>query len=104
MDHVAAILNNQVRLECSSAALKKRLEPLITEHDDETDVCITFSSKAELAKILTELQGLALPFGSEPDGWAPADVFKQLREEGLVQGTIKTLAWRGRGEPVYGEM
>jgi hypothetical protein len=105
MDHVAAILSSEVRLECSSVALRGKLGSMVSDcEDDDADVCLPFSSKEELARILTQLQNFCLAFGSEPAGWSPASVFEQLRDEGLVQGKIKTVVWRGRGDPVVSEV
>lgn len=105
MDHVAAILSTEVRIECSSKSLKAKLSAIAREcDDDDADLCLPFSSKNDLVKILAQLQSLGIPFGSEPAGWSPAAVFEQLRDEGLIQGKIKTVAWRGRGDPFYGEI
>ena len=103
MDHVAALLANEVRVECNSPSLRSSLAGTIRECDEENDLCLPFASHTELADLLTRLQGLGLPFACEPKGWSPAAVFEQLRNEGLVQGKIRTIAWRGRGDAVLGE-
>ena len=105
MDHVTAILAKEVRIACSSKLLKLKLASIAEKSStDEEDLCIPFSSKDELIKILIRLQEIEIPFGNEPAGWSPAAVFEQLRDDGYVQGKIKTVVWRNRGEPVYGEV
>lgn len=106
MDHVAAILRDEVRVECSANALREKLASLAgqcKEDEEDVDLCLPYASKEALAGLLSQLQALDLPFGSEPEGWSPLDIFEQLRQEGLVSGKIKTIAWKGRGDAVLGE-
>jgi len=101
MDHVASVSAKAISVRCSSAALHASLSALGAT-DSEGFVLIPYSSKQGLAAALTSLQQLGIPFGHEPAGWPPAAVFQQLRSEGLVTGSIKTVCWRSPSKAVLG--
>jgi len=101
MDHVAAVLAKAISIRCSSEALRASLTEL-GALDAEGFVLVPYDSKQRLAATFTSLQQLGVPFGDELAGWSPAAVFQQLRSEGLVTGSIKTVCWCSRNEPVLG--
>ena len=102
MDYVQAVFAKTVRVVCSISSMRAALEAAgATMVSGSLEY--SFSSKHELASVLSRLQALGLLFGNEPAGWSPAAVFHQLREEGLVKGRIKNISWRSPKDPVYGE-
>jgi len=101
MDHVAGVLAKAISIRCSSEALRASLTQLGAV-DEEGIVLVPYDSKQSLAAAFTALQQLGVPVGDELAGWPPAAVFQQLRSEGLVTGSIKTVSWRSRNEVVLG--
>lgn len=105
MSYIRAVFASEVRLDCVPEIFREKLGSMGSVcKKDGTGPYISFSSKEDLAKVLTHLQSFGFAFGNEPAGWPPAAVFEQLRDEGLVHGKIKTVTWRGPGDPVYGEI
>jgi hypothetical protein len=99
MDYVASILGESVQVVYSSPAVQKALVSAGAIHV-EGRVELKFKSKQQLASALQTLQQLGILFVDEPAGWPPAAVFQQLREEGLVFGTIGAISWRAPDAPV----
>lgn len=99
MTRVEAILADNVRIR-GPGTLGERLGARL---GIEGTIEMPYATRSELATILTVLQGLDVPFADAPHGWPPAAVFAQLRDEGLVRGSIRTVAWTGPGQPVEGE-
>ncbi len=64
---------------------------------------IACRERKTLAKALAGLRAAGFYFADQPHGWPPAAVFDQLREEGLVEGRVKRVTWRGPDEPVLSE-
>ncbi|WP_115043109.1 MULTISPECIES: hypothetical protein [Xanthomonas] len=99
MNHVSAVLDQHVHVICDSA-LRQRL--LMRGSSMQDRISLSFKGSEELAEILSLLQSLQIPFADAPAGWPPAAVFAQLRDRGLVQGTITTVAWVAPDMPVLG--
>jgi hypothetical protein len=94
MNHVSAVLDQHVHVICDSA-LRQRL--LMRGSSMQDRISLSFKGSEELAEILSLLQSLQIPFAD-----APAAVFAHLRDRGLVQGTITTVAWVAPDMPVLG--
>ncbi|MCC8472712.1 hypothetical protein LN458_01700 [Xanthomonas arboricola] len=99
MNHVSAVLDQHVHVICDSA-LRQRL--LMRGSSMQDRISLSFKGSEELAEILSLLQSLQIPFADAPAGWPPAAVFAQLRDQGLVQGTITTVVWVAPDMPVLG--
>ncbi len=50
------------------------------------------------ARVFTQLQRLGWAFSAGRE-WSPAEVFEHLREQGLLQGNYRRLAWVGPDNP-----
>ncbi|AMP02634.1 hypothetical protein CPter91_0235 [Collimonas pratensis] len=79
------------------------IEALAT-HIGSGEAHLPFSSKVELAEVLTVLQRAKFFFADELTGWPPAAVFQQLREESLVSGVVLMVSWRSQNAPVFGDV
>lgn len=93
MDYVESVRPGEVVVRCGSPALREALGA-----STET-VALGYADPAGLARVLSRLQSLAVPFvaaGPTP----PADVFDMLREAGSVSGEVRRLVWRGPQDPV----
>lgn len=99
MDYVCYLSNDSVRVRCTSGLLLAELAALGATAVSR-GIDIPFGSRQELATILTRLQQLQLPFADEMAGWPPAAVFAQLRDEGLVHGSIVAVSWSAPHQPV----
>lgn len=100
LEHVEAVLDDCIRVVCSTGPVRERLLAVGTATDD--GVAIAYTSKQALAAALSHLQSLQLPFGDAPGGWPPAAVFCQLRDAGLVHGPIRTITWSRPDQPALG--
>lgn len=54
------------------------------------------------ANLFASLRDEGVCFSAGPD-WCPADVFEYLREQGLLSGPYRRIAWRGSDQPVVVE-
>jgi hypothetical protein len=99
MDHVEAVLTDSVRICCSTGPLLSELLALGAAASHE-GANIPFGSKHALAAVLSQLQRLQVPFADAPSGWPPAAIFAQLRDEGLVHGSITAVTWSSPDQPV----
>ncbi|MBB5859260.1 hypothetical protein [Xanthomonas arboricola] len=99
MNHVSAVLDQHVHVICDSA-LRQTL--LMRGSSMQDRISLSFKGSEELDEILSLLQSLQIPFADTPAGWPPAAVFAQLRDQGLVQGTITTVVWVAPDMPVLG--
>ncbi|MDK2123013.1 hypothetical protein [Parachitinimonas caeni] len=102
MDYIESILSKEICIRCTSILVRKQLLGLHAARERGGDVYVPFESKEHLAFILRKLQTLGLLFADAPAGWPPAAVFEHLRDEGLLQGRIKTVTWRQPNQPVLG--
>jgi hypothetical protein len=95
MDYVSSVQADSVVVHCESGFLGGKFE---RHANTGPIVALPYAGKAELAGVLTALQELGIPFvsgGPNP----PTDVFEFLREEGLVTGRVRGIAWGGQGNP-----
>lgn len=99
MNHVSAVLDQHVHVICDSAM---RQTLLMRGSSMQDRISLSFKGSEELAEILSLLQSLQIPFADAPAGWPPAAVFAHLRDRGLVQGTITTVARVAPDMPVLG--
>jgi hypothetical protein len=99
--YVSVVLEGKVRVENPS---NKALEVVRRLGGDEEFVAgsrvwsIPFRGDAELAKVFRELNGQGALFGSEPAGWPPAAVFRDLCKKGLLQRPFKEVTWIAPGK------
>ena len=100
MDHVEAVLVDLISVRCAPGPLLIELKAMGSA--SELGVSIPYGSKQDLAAAFTRLQKLQVPFGDSPSGWPPAAVFSQLRDEGLVHGSIATISWLAPEQPIMG--
>ncbi|MBB4130816.1 hypothetical protein [Xanthomonas sp. 3075] len=100
MTDVRAVLEQQVHVVCERGDMSAQLRAHGTDAKD--GVRLPFHSHQELAEIFSLLQSLQIPFTDTPAGWPPAAVFAQLRDQGLVQGAITTIAWTRPDTAVFG--
>ena len=99
MDHVEAVLTDSVRICCCPGPLLSELLALGATASSQ-GASIPFDSKQTLAAALSQLQQLQVPFADATSGWPPAAVFAELRDEGLVHGSITAVSWSSPGQPV----
>lgn len=50
------------------------------------------------ARVFAQLQRLGWAFAAGRE-WSPAEVFEHLREQGLLQGSYRRIAWVGPNDP-----
>lgn len=94
MDYVKDIRADEIIVQCESPALRDELELPGTLVGSVA--VVPFKDRSELARLLTWLQALDVPFLDGGPGWPPASVFQSMRKEGLVEGPITGIFW---GEP-----
>lgn len=59
---------------------------------------LTTLNQSAKAKVFEKLRDEGVCFSAGPD-WCPADVFEFLRDNKLLTGPYRKIAWRGPGEP-----
>ena len=99
MDYVKDIRSDEIIVQCESPALRKELELPGTLVGSVA--VVPFRDRSELARLLTWLQALDVPFLDGGPGWTPAAVFQSMRQEGLVEGSIIGIFWSKPGSPEF---
>jgi hypothetical protein len=59
---------------------------------------LTTPNQSAKIKVFEKLRDEGVCFSAGPD-WCPADVFEFLRDNNLLTGPYRKIAWRGPGEP-----
>ena len=99
MDYVKDIRADEIIVQCESPALQRELGLQGTLVGGVA--VIAFGDRSELARLLTWLQTLDVPFLDGGPGWTPAAVFQSMRQEGLVEGSIIGIFWSKSGSPEF---
>lgn len=102
MDYVRDIQSDEVRIQCESPLLRKELALAGVLIGDVALVPV--ADRSDLARVLTWLQSLGVPFLDAGPGWTPADVFKLMRSEALVVGPITGIYWTAPGSSYLREV
>lgn len=104
MNYIEAIQGNEVLLVCRDLQAEAGVKALGAKRDFGWGRwAIPYGSRHELAAVLSGLQALGFLFADQPHGWPPAAVFDQLRDEGLMKGKVKRVAWKGPDDPAVSE-
>jgi hypothetical protein len=102
MDYVMDIRSDEVQVQCESTLLRKELALAGVLVGDVALVPI--ADRSDLARVLTWLQKLGVPFLDAGPGWTPADVFKLMRSDALVAGPITGIYWTAPGSSYLREV
>lgn len=57
------------------------------------------ASQTEKAQLFASLRDEGVCFSAGPD-WCPADVFEYLRDQGVLLGNYRRIAWKAPGQPM----
>lgn len=95
MDYVMDVRIDEVQVQCQSLSLRKELALAGGLVDDVA--LLPVADRSDLARVLTWLQSLGVPFLDAGPGWTPAEVFKLMRTETLVAGPITGIYWTAPG-------
>ena len=100
-NYVSLILENKVRVEGVTADLARELE--ILGGYEETiagELCwvIQATGPDTLGELLEKLRDQGFLFADGPAGWPPAEVFRDLRDRGHIEGDFQAVTWYGPGK------
>jgi len=70
----------------------------VMQYGEESTLKISVSSDQGKAALLSALRDAGVCF-SAGTGWSPAEVFEYLRDEGLIGGVYRRIAWRSPNDP-----
>ena len=99
---VAAVFPEHVLVTNPAPAMVEAFRPEALG-SSASEVHLAYAGQQELAGVLTRLQQLGVPFLAAGPGWHPAAIFSQLKDTGLVSGSIRTIVWVGPGVAQLGE-
>jgi len=57
----------------------------------------------QLAGLLAALRDNSFAFAGATSGWPPAEVFREMRDRGHLEGMFDEIVWRAPNEPVITE-
>jgi hypothetical protein len=95
MDYVMDVRPGEVEVQCQSSSLRKELALAGALVEDVA--LLPVAGRSDLARVLTWLQSLGVPFLDAGPGRTPAEVFKLMRTEALVSGPITGIYWTEPG-------
>lgn len=81
MDYVKDIRADEIIVQCEFPALQRELG--LAGALVGSVAVVPFRDRSELARLLTWLQALDVPFLDGGPDWTPASVFQSMRQEGL---------------------
>ena len=100
VNYIKDIRSNKLVIYCIDNALVKFLIEMGGHRGlfDRNKFELNVGSKNLLADSLMKLRDAGFHFAGGSSGWHPAAVFEHLRAEGLVNGKINVVVWKGKGE------
>lgn len=99
--YVSDVQRSEVMLENVSEDLREALQQLGAEETEgprQKTWVIYASDKEKLAKTFAAIRDLGIPFAGGPSGWPPAEIFRELRDQDLIEGEFKEITWLGKGQ------
>jgi hypothetical protein len=102
---VSEAASSQVVVKLTDNAVLKKLTDFgfgVVSNGIPTILSITVSDENAKARTLSMLRDERLCFSAGPN-WCPADVFEYLRDQGMLSGPYRRIAWHGPGSPVITE-
>lgn len=89
---------DEIEVACVDPATARRLSALGfgAQAGDDSVWVLTAADAADKARVLGALRDAGLPFGRGRE-WSPAEVFEELRDQGLVQGRFCEIVWSRPG-------
>lgn len=97
-NYVDLIQDSQIRIENVTPSLRAelvRLGAYRQDSDIEVTWLLSFDTEVQLADLLSQLRDLGILFVGGPAGWPPAEIFRELREKGAIQGNFTEVIWYG---------
>ena len=97
-NHVSSIQDNQIVIRQVTPAIASVLaayEGHKSGSEDEEAWTVSVADEQTLIKLLSDLQEAGVLFVGGPAGWPPAEVFDDLREQGVLHGAFQEVVWRG---------
>jgi len=94
----------EVIVKAPLVGLQNVLVAMGFEHrnDESGTYCINVRDDGEKAALFDRLRRQDFCFAAGP-GWSPAEVFERFRDEGLLDGAYRRIAWRSPGSPLVEE-
>jgi hypothetical protein len=100
-NYVSLILDRQIRVDNVTPHLANHLRALgghTMTVGGETVWILESADDQVLGELVGRLRDLGVLFvGVDFGGWPPADVFRDLRDKGLVQGEFQEVLWHRPG-------
>lgn len=96
---VAEASASRILIEVLDDAILEQLASLgfaPTEGAGLNSVSASFSSLNAKAKLFARLRDFEVCFSAGPD-WSPSEIFEYLRDQGLLIGRYRRVAWSGPG-------
>ncbi len=97
-NYVSVVLDDRVRVEGVTLEVARELERLGAKAKMVRNGAVwelEFRDFEELGALLGQLRDLGILFSDAPDGWPPAAVFEDLRDQRLVTGSFNAVIWSG---------
>lgn len=102
--YVVEASSSQVVVKASHVGLQDALVAMGFEcrNDESGTYAINVGGDSEKAALFDRLRAHEFCFAAGP-GWSPAEIFERFRDEGLLQGAYRRIAWRSLGSPLVEE-
>jgi hypothetical protein len=69
----------------------------VADQNDNKTLVLNASTHEEKAVIFTQLRNRGIPFSAGKE-WCPAELFEYYRDQKLLSGTFRRIAWTGPGK------
>ena len=102
--YVVEASSSQVVVKAPHVGLQDALAAMGFEYrnDESGTYAINVGGDREKAALFDRLRVQEFCFAAGP-GWSPAEIFERFRDEGLLQGAYRRIAWRSPGSPLVEE-
>lgn len=100
IDYVVSVQDGLIKVVCSSRACRDTVRGLGGRRSwlgQHWKIPCT-AENVEIARIFGELRKGGVAFAGGTSGWPPSEIFRDLRDKGVLTGPFFEVVWTGPGE------
>lgn len=97
---ITSIHDDRVVVRDVPASMEVGLSALGLTRTTDGSLVVKVAHGSDLPRVLSSLRDAGISFAGGSSGWAPADVFAEYRDKGLVDGEFMELVFSGPNQAI----